>query len=165
MGAIIPLANTINDLASTVNNVGRAVGTIQSFSGGGRQRQSQELALRQLQERQALQEQQLSQTNALERERIATQTAQDEAERRTALRRAVARQRANFGASGVSANSGSGQAVLLGLFDETEEELARREQLDNLRTRALDLGESQASSLNLLQATQLRERNAIKGLF
>ena len=54
--------------------------------------------------------------------------------------RAVARQRANFGSSGISSDSGSGQAVLLGLFDETEDELARREQLDNLRNRALDLG-------------------------
>lgn len=165
MGGILPLAKGINEIAGAVNTVGRAVGTIQTLSGGGRQKDAQELALRQLQERQSLQQQQLAQSNALEREKITTQSTQDEEERRAALRRAVARQRANFGASGISANSGSGQAVLLGLFDETEDELARREQLDNLRTRALDLGESQASSLNLLQATQLRERNALKSLF
>lgn len=165
MGGIVPLAKGINTIAGAVNNVGRAVGTIQTLSGSGSQRESQNLALRQLQERQALQQQQLSQSNALERERLATLSAQDEEERRAALRRAVARQRANFGSSGVSSDSGSGQAVLLGLFDETENELARREQLDNLRSRALDMGEAQSSSLNLLQATQLQERNAIKSLF
>ena len=165
MGGVLPLAKGINEIAGAVNTVGRAVGTIQTLSGGGRKKETQDLALQQLQERQALQQQQLSQSNALERERIATQAALDEEERRAALRRAVSHQRANFGASGVSANSGSGQAVLLGLFDETEDDLARREQLDNLRSRAFDLSETQTRSLNLLQATQLAERNAIKILF
>ena len=50
MGGIVPLAKGINTIAGAVNNVGRAVGTIQTLSGSGSQRESQNLALRQLQE-------------------------------------------------------------------------------------------------------------------
>ena len=85
-------------------------------------RGSRDQALEQLQKRQALQQQQLAQDAALERERIALNTAQSEEERKAALRRAVARQRANFGAQGVGSGAGSSQEVLLGLFEESDEE-------------------------------------------
>ena len=158
MGAIVPIASGLNRLVGTLNTVGQITGAVQTLSGNSQVRQDQDLALQQLQERQRLQERQLAQQNTLERERIATQAAQDEEERRAALRRAVARQRASFGGGGVGANSGSAQAVLLGLFDETEDELARREELDNLRNRSLDLDLGQTRSLNLLQTTQLQQR-------
>lgn len=161
MGAITPIASSLSAAVSTLNTVGQVVGAVQTLSGNSNARQEQELALRQLQERQKLQAAGLAQSNALEREKIAAQAAQDEEERRNALRRAVARQRAQFGGSGVSANSGSAQAVLLGLFDETEDEINRRTQLNSLRTRALDLNETQSRSLNLLQATQLQQRQKL----
>jgi len=159
MGAITPIASGLGSLVGTLNTVGQIYGAVQTLSGNSQAKQDQDLALRQLQERQSLQQEQLAQQNALERERIATQAAQNEEERRAALRRAVARQRASFGGSGVSSNSGSAQAVLLGLFDETEDELQRRTELDSLRNSALDLDASQSRSLNLLQATQLSQRN------
>ena len=165
MGAITPIASGITSLVGTLNTVNNLVGAVQTLSGNSPARQDQDLALRQLQERQRLQEAQLVQSNALEREKIAAQAAQDEEQRQRALRRAVARQRAQFGGSGVSSNSGSAQAVLLGLFDESEEELASRATLDNLRSRALDLDASQTRSLNLLQATQLSQRNNLNRLF
>jgi hypothetical protein len=76
----------------------------------------------------------------------------------------VARQRANFGAQGVSAGGGSAQAVLLGLFEESEEERARRERLDGLRVRVLedDLAGRRAS--NVLQRTQLQERAKVDAI-
>lgn len=165
MGAIAPIATTLTTLASAAGAVSKVVNTVQTLSGNDNQSRQEDLALRQLQERQRLDAQQLAQDNALERERIALQASQSEDERRAALKRAVARQRAQFGASGISQSGGSSQAVLLGLFDETEDELARREQLDNLRNTALDQDLSQLSSLNLLQATQLAQRNNLKRLF
>ena len=57
MGGVLPLAKGINEIAGAVNTVGRAVGTIQTLSGGGRKKETQDLALQQLQERQALQQQ------------------------------------------------------------------------------------------------------------
>jgi len=166
MGAITPVLTTLTTLTSAVGAVNTAVGAIQTLSGNSAQDRSDDLALEQLQARQRLEQSQLSQDNALERERIALAAAQDDEDRRAALKRAVARQRASFGSSGISQGSGgSANAVLLGLFDETEDELNNREALDNLRSRALDLDASQTRSLNVLQATQLRERQNLNSLF
>lgn len=126
------------------------------------QKAEQSLALEQLQAQQNLQTQQLESQAALERERITAAAKVDEDNRRAALKRAVSRQRASFGASGVgNAATGSSQAVLLGLFDETEEELTNRETLDNLRSRALDLSLNNRNSINVLQRTQLQERQKL----
>ncbi len=159
MGGIAPIIGALGTAVQAVN-------TIQTLTGSTRQDRSQELALQQLQQQQALQQQQLAQDNALTRQQIALEAAQDEEDRRAALKRAVARQRANFGSQGISqSNAGSAQAVLLGLANETEEELAQREALDNLRSTALDLNESQTRSLNVLQATQLAQRNNVTSLY
>lgn len=161
MGSVTSITSGLNSIVGTLNTVNQTVGLVNSLSGSDQST----VALEQLQERQRLQEQQLAQQNALERERIAVQAAQDEEDRQKALRRAVSRQRASFGGSGVSSAGGSSQAVLLGLFDESEDELRQREELDSLRNRALDLEASQTRSLNLLQATQLEERNSLNRLF
>ena len=158
MGAITPIATGLSSIVSTIGAVSQAVNAVQTLTGNDAQSREQDLALKQLQQRQALEAQQTAQDNALQRETIATQTAQAAEDRQAALRRAVARQRASFGSSGIGSGGGSASAVLLGLFDESEEDLAQREALDNLRTRALDLNASQAGSLNLLQSTQLQQR-------
>ncbi|HRQ60224.1 MAG TPA: transporter, partial [Alphaproteobacteria bacterium] len=74
----------------------------------------------------------------------------------------VARQRAAYGGSGISSSGGSAEAVLLGLFDESEDDLRRREQLDGLRNTAIDLDTSQTRAVNVLQATQLAEKNKLQ---
>lgn len=121
-------------------------------------------ALEQLQERQALEQRQAAQNAALDRERLTVETQNAEEERQRALRRAVARQRASFGAQGLSGTGGSSQAVLLGLFEESDEDRTQRERLDNIRNRAIDQGLSQGRSLNVLQRTQLEERNRLNTL-
>ncbi|MCB1650748.1 MAG: transporter [Alphaproteobacteria bacterium] len=162
MAAITPVLGTVLPALSAI---GTLVSTAQTLTGNDKQSRQQDLALRQLQERQQLDAAQRAQQTALEREKIALSAEQDEDDRRAALRRAVARQRAQFGASGVSSNGGSSEAVLLGLFDETQGELDQREALDSLKNKALDLSQSQAASLNVLQATQLAQRNKINSLF
>ena len=122
---------------------------------------SEDVALEQLQAQQALQQQQNMQNVALEKRQIAAQSEINEQNRRAALKRAVARQRAQFGGSGISQGSGSSEAVLLGMFNETEEELAQREQLDTLRSGALDQRLAQSRSLNTLQYEQLRQRQKL----
>lgn len=153
MGALVPVLTS----ALVTQGVGLAVN---EFS----RRQSQDQALEQLQERQALQQQQQAQDAALQKQQIALSAAQNEEERKAALKRAVARQRANFGSQGVGSGAGSSQAVLLGMFEETEDELSRREELDNLRLNAVDLNVSQSNALNVLQRTQLQERNNLNNL-
>lgn len=157
MGAITPIASGLGSAVSTLNTIGNVVNTVQSFSGNSAKERDQDLALRQLQQRQQLENQQAINDAALDRQQIELQAAQDEEERRDALRRAVARQRANFGSQGVS-QTGSAQAVLLGLFEESDEERANRDARDQLRFSALEQDTASTQSLNVLQATQLRER-------
>ncbi len=126
------------------------------------QKQEQSIALQQLQAQQTLQSGQLAAQTALERERIQMVADVDADNRRAALKRAVARRRAEVGASGIGGGAGgSTQAVLLGLFDETEDELNERQVLDTLRTRALDLSLSNNNAINILQRTQLQERQKL----
>lgn len=153
MAALVPLLTT----TLVTQGVGLAVN---EFS----RRKSQDQALDQLQQRQNLQQQQAAQDAALDRERIALDAQANEDERKSALRRAVARQRANFGAQGVGSGAGSSQAVLLGLFEESDDEKARRDALDTLRLNAIDQNLGQSVSLNVLQRTQLEERNRLNSL-
>ena len=128
--------------------------------------QQQNQALEQLQQRQALDQQILGQQSALDKTMLAQETHEEEEKRRKALKRAVARQRASFGASGLSSgDGGSAQAVLLGLFDESDDERAERERFDALRTQAIDLNTANQNSLNVLQRSQLRERQNLARQF
>jgi hypothetical protein len=101
---------------------------------------------------------------ALQKEQLRLSAEQSETNRRAALRRAMARQRAHFGASGTGSGGGSAQAVLLGMFDESEEELQQRTALDSLKTAAINQGYAQQQRINTLQLTQLKERDRLKNL-
>ena len=57
------------------------------------------------------------------------------------------------------------QRSLLGLFEESDEERNKREKIDNLRNASIDLDLKQERSLNLLQATQLAEKQSLNSLF
>lgn len=151
MGALIPVL--------TQAAIGTAVGIASNQVSRSQSQRSQEQSLEQLKAQQRLQEQQLAQDAALERQKIATDSKQDAEERQSALKRAVARQRASFGAQGISTGQGSSQAVLLGLFEETEDEKRRRDALDQIRLTSIDQDLGQRSSINVLQRTQLAERN------
>ena len=70
--------------------------------------------------------------------------------RQQALKRTVARQRALYGAQGIDASDGSGEAVLLGLLSESEAEKAYRDRLDALRNQALAQDSHAKRQRNLL---------------
>src|SRR5688572_11584877 len=67
-------------------------------------------------------EQQIASSAASEKEKLALESAEDARKRREALKRATSKQRATFGAQGLEASDGSGEAVLLGLFSESDAE-------------------------------------------
>lgn len=85
----------------------------------------------------------------------------DEETRQAALKRAVARQRTAYGATGLSGVDGSGRAVLLGLFEESEDEKRRREELDRLRYSAIDSELAHKRTVNMLDLSAKRDRNNI----
>lgn len=140
--------------------VSQGIGLATNALGGN----SKDLAVQQLQEQQKLQEQQLLADAALEKQRIATDAANAEDERKTALRRAVSRQKASFAGQGVGAGAGSSQAVLLGMFEESEEDKRRREELDTLRLSAIDQDVTHRQSINVLQRTQLEEKQKVNSI-
>jgi len=85
-----------------------------------------------------------------DKEKLVLETAEDDRKRREALRRAVARQRTQFAAQGIDASDGSGQAVLLGLFEENDAERAYREKLNRIRLDAIDRDYANTRRKNLL---------------
>jgi hypothetical protein len=154
-GAVLPVVTSANQIVSQFQNLSG------SSNGYDQLAREQDLALRQLQQRQNMDYQQSQAQAALERERLAAETSAGENARRDALRRAVARQRAQFGASGIGSAGGSSEAVLFGLFEESDEQREERERLDSLRTRALDLSLANQNSLNILQRSQLAARQKL----
>lgn len=166
MGAVAPILTTLATPALGAAAAPLIVGTTGHFIEQMQKRndlkKEQNAALDTLRRKQELEQKNLVEANALERERIVANAADEEKQRKAALKRAVARQKALFGASGIgNAANGSSSAVLLGLFDESEDELENRTRLDTLKSRALDLGENQSQSLNVLQRTQLKERQKL----
>ncbi len=153
MASIIPVATQALALFETVN-------TVANVFDNSKER-SQQQALQQLQQQQGLQQQQSAEDAALNRQEIQVQAERAETERRNALKRAVARQRAQFGASGVGSSGGSSEAVLLDLFEESDEERISREQLDQLRNQSIDQNLLQQNSVNTLRRTQLAERQRL----
>lgn len=144
--------------ARVATNIAGAAG-----SGGSNTAAQQDLAMRQLQQLQDEGYRRASEEAAQDRAKIAADAENAEATRRAALKRAVARQRALYGSSGIDTNtSGSAQAVLLGLFDESEAEKTEREKLDTLRYGAIEQDLSAQQRLNILQRTQLAEKQRLQ---
>lgn len=126
---------------------------------------SNDQALEQLKERQALQENQATADADLRRQSLAIDASIDEGERKSALRRAVAARRASFGGQGIaSGGGGSSEAVLLGLVDESNDDQVQSDKLNALKAVAINQDLAQRKTLNVLQRTQLQERNKVSGL-
>ena len=78
-----------------------------------------------------------------------------------ALQRAVARQRAAFGADGVATDGGSGQAVLLGLYDSAATEASNDDAVNTLKAAAINQGLGDAQTANMLELTQTQQKQQL----
>jgi hypothetical protein len=101
---------------------------------------------------------------AIQKEQNRLTLLQQETDRKAALKRAVARQRVNYGASGVGSGDGSAEAVLLGLFNESDEERKIREQLSALKDSAIDLNLDNAQQKNLLEEARTAQKQTLSRL-
>ena len=167
MGAITP---TITGLTSAISAVDTLVDTVSNIADPPKPpadnsaeilRAQQRLALQQLKAQQDAGARAAADEAALSHEKILADAKTAEGERLAALRRAVARQRASYGAGGIDSGDGSAEAVLLGLFEESDEDRRRRERLDDIRNRALDQDIAARQSLDVLQQTQLKQRQQL----
>jgi len=120
MGTLTPVLGT---LTKTLGAVSTLATTVDTLTGGGRRdnRAQQDLALQQLQDRQASAQSDAAAKAAEDRARLTEQSQQDDERRKKALRRAIAKRNASVGASGVS-RTGSNEAVLLGLINDTNDD-------------------------------------------
>lgn len=177
-GFATPVLTALN----TVNTVRRTVGTVRDIFGPDpnraveRQRERARERERQLTDyRHALETRQLRDAQDQEAadrrqdlegraERLALDGAEAERRRRVALRRAVARQRAQLGAQGISTSDGSGEAILLGLVDEAEEDRRQAKRLDRLKLAELEAEERSAYRRNLLDLARLADRHRLERL-
>lgn len=167
MGALTPVITGLTTLTTAVSAADKLINVTRGFAGDPYESQrkvlraEQDLALRQLTRQQALNEQQAQAEAELQRQKIAADALDSENNRRAALRRAVARQRAQFGGSGLSGGDGSAEAVLLGLFEESEADKSSGQRLDAIRSAIIDQSLGEKRALNVLQRTQLQERQAL----
>ncbi|MBP2301589.1 hypothetical protein [Azospirillum picis] len=92
--------------------------------------------------------------------------AADAAEQRrlTALRQAVGRTRAGLGARGLSAQDGSGEAILLGLTNASETERKDAHATEQLKRGAIQQGLDETRRRNLLELSQLADRQRLEYL-
>lgn len=113
----------------------------------------------------ALNMQQAQKDAATKTANIEMQAQLAEEERLRNLKSAIAKQRASFGASGVSSTGGSSQAVLEGFMNESEEEKQARKQVDNMKKQAIQDSLKQTKQKNILEVSQMEEENSIFNLF
>ena len=141
--------------------IGSAIGGVASL---GKTLASNSVSDKQLRASNALSEEQAAQRAAIERQQNQLQLLKDETDRKSALKRAVARQRAIFGGQGIGLEGGSSEAVLLGMFDESGLDGDYNRQQSALRNSAANLSLSQMQQKNLLAESNAREKNNLKYL-
>lgn len=170
MGALSAggLVGSLSTAATVLKTLDSTFSAIQSFSNNvDKQNQNnllaqQDLALKQLQARQGLDQANAEQDAALQRQQLALTAADNDAARLNALRRAVARQNAQFGASGIVAGDGSSEAVLLGLANQSDDDKTRQDALDNLRYQAINQNLEQQKGVDVLQQAQLQQKQNLQ---
>ncbi|UEM02617.1 hypothetical protein JL101_021940 [Skermanella rosea] len=96
------------------------------------------------------------------RAQIQASAEADEAARRDALRRAVGRSRASLGTWGGGTADGSGEAVLLGLVNRTDADSRNAQAVERLRGQALSQEVEDSRRRNLLDQSQLAERQRLE---
>ena len=99
---------------------------------------------------------------ATRRAQIETSAANDEAARLKALRRTVGRTRASLGSRGGGTSDGSGEAVLLGLVADTNQDQQEAAATNRLRTQALAQEVTDTQKSNLLERSQLAEKQRLE---
>jgi hypothetical protein len=167
MGGLTSIVSGINEIASVVGTVNSLANNIDALSGNANgqalkdQQKQQALALSQLKAQQAQAQKAAADQAAFSKQQIAAQAQSANDQQLLALRRAVARQRAAYGAQGLSSGDGSSQAVLLGLFDESDQEKKDRDRIDTLRSAAVDQDIAAQTGADILQLSQLQQRQKL----
>lgn len=139
--------NPISTIFDTASNVVSATSGIRSAYGDYRDTARQNRYARDMF---LLNEQDTADKAALDQKQIDLNAAEDSRQRQQALKRASATRKAAFGQQGINTSDGSGQAVLLGLFQESDEEQKYRDRLDAIRKESIAQDKENKRRRNLL---------------
>ena len=164
-GGVLPALSGAMSVISTLDRVMRVMGDVSGASARSDAKdlaRRQALAYQQLVDRNRLEQTQAEEDAAQQKAALEAGSAAEEEKRLAALKRAVARQRAVFGGQGLSPDEGSAEAVLLGLFQESENDKTQRERTDAVRQKVIDLGLANVRRRNLLEETQLVARQQLE---
>ena len=159
MGAMTSVANLLGAAAGIGLQAAQGLAA-QQQAAARRQAEAQQYRMRQhdlAAERRALDDEARARRDAAQADigRLQADQAEADRRRRNALRRSVAKRRAALGAKGIDATAGSGEALLLGLVDESalQGAEARRRTGDRVAEIRRDLDDRQR--LNLLERSRL----------
>ncbi|PCH98421.1 MAG: hypothetical protein COB76_07090 [Alphaproteobacteria bacterium] len=159
MGTFASTLGTINTTLGTLQTIGKAVGTL---SGGSMAKRQRDYAMRNLKRQQSQKTTEATANANAQRQKIELDAVGAERRRRSALKRSVAKRNARFGATGIGGGSGSREAILLGLYNESESEKKQREDLDKLRFSSINNDLSNVAARNILEKTQFSERQKLE---
>lgn len=168
-GITTPVLATLGAIDTARSTVSR-VRDLAGIESGSQRRQRELLTERQTVELDTLRDRQDEEAATLrtslqnQANQITTTADVEEKRRQRALRRAVGRTRAQLGSQGISSADGSGEAILLGQIREAEDEAAAAKQLDTLRIQALSDREQADYRRNLLELSQVQERQRLERL-
>ena len=156
------LTSALTQIGSTISTINTITSGVQQLTGQNdrMQKSSQRLAMQNLRERQQLSEQQANANAQLSRAELAERSKQEDENRRKALKRAMARQNVNRGASGISSN-GSNEAILLGLYNDADDDRQNANALDQIRFNTIDNDLYNLQQNNILQRTQLAQKQKL----
>ncbi len=150
MGALSSVITPVLQIGSALGTV---AGIVQPYQAVSQKNREADLKLQQLQQSVAQQKKQ----NLLTLE-------QNETERRAKLRSLLSQQRASFGGRGLDTTSGSSEAVIQGMLDDSDQERAASESKVLAANKELDQQVSQQKRLNLLQKEQLRQKTILSSI-
>ena len=160
ISSVLSAISTANSAASNASRFSRLVAGESDTLKNLRLQQAQ--AAEQLRARQGLEEELAARKKSPETAILQAESAAAERRRVQALAAASAKQRAVSGAAGVGSADGSGEAVLLGLFTQSDAERIDAEKLAEIRRQILDENFESLRARNLLEFTQLSAEQSLR---
>lgn len=166
MGSIVSAVTELTGLVGAVRQVANFVenpASLDPFNTSSDLLAKQQAeAMKELQQKQQVEERKAQAGAAIQKSQIAADAQASQDQTQAALMRAVAKQRAQFGAQGIAPDDGSGQAVLLGLYKQTDQDLADQQRIDSLRNAAIDQNLNDQYAVDVLQRTQLAQQQKLQ---
>lgn len=160
MGNLTSLGGALPLVTKTISSVNSIDSLVNGHKNAERQKN---LAIAQQNERHRFEEKISAQKALLDTSILNASQNDEDRRRQSALKRAAARMRAQYGGSGLDrgGDTGSGEAVLFGLFNENEQDQLTSDNIYNLRRRIIDDNTQNIRTRNLLDESQFFARKKV----